>query len=115
MCAIAEEAGAEDDMFTQVGVRLVRGRLAAARDTMDEALEFAGGALTLADQGEFYELRTLSRLVFAQLLLDVGRIEEASARAQEVIDLAQVRGDVIFEARARDLIERMTAAESPSH
>ena len=115
MCAIAEEAGAEDDMFTQVSVRLVRGRLAAARDTMDEALEFAAGALSLADEGEYYDLRTGSRLVFAQLLLDVGRIEEASARAQEVIDLAQVRGDVIFEGKARNLIERTTAADSHSH
>jgi tetratricopeptide (TPR) repeat protein len=115
MCAVAAEAGAEDDMATQVGVRLVRGRLAAARGTMDEALTFAASALTLADQGEFYDLRTLSRLVFAQLLLDNGRTGDARARAQEVVDLAQVRGDVIFEARARKLIERATAAESDSH
>jgi len=115
MCAVAEEAGAEDDIYTQVGVRLVRGRLAAARGTMDEALTFAASALALADQGEFYELRTTSRLVFAPLLLEAGRLEEARARAQEVVDLAQVRGDVIFEARARDLIERTAAAESQSH
>jgi class 3 adenylate cyclase/tetratricopeptide (TPR) repeat protein len=115
LCAVAEEAGAEDDVATQVGVRLVRGRLAAAHGTMDDALTFAASALALADQGEFYDLRTGSRLVFAQLLLDVGRIDEARARAQEVIDLAQVRGDVIFEARARDIIERTAAAESGSH
>jgi len=114
MCAVAEEAGAEDDVATQVGVRLVRGRLAAARGTMDEALTFAASALTLADEGEFYELRTTSRLVFAQLLLDTGRTGDARARAQEVVDLAKVRGDVIFEARARDLIERTAAAESGS-
>jgi class 3 adenylate cyclase/tetratricopeptide (TPR) repeat protein len=115
MCAIAEEAGAEDNMVTQVGVRLVRGRLAAARRTMDEALTFAAGALALADQGEFYELRTTSRLVFAQLLLDAGRTGDARARAQEVVDLAQVRGDVIFEARARNLIERTAVVEADSH
>jgi hypothetical protein len=72
-------------------------------------------AVTLADEGEYYDLCTRSRLVFAQLLLDVGRIEEARARAQEVIDLAQARGDVIFEARARDVMERAGAAESHSH
>jgi class 3 adenylate cyclase/tetratricopeptide (TPR) repeat protein len=115
MCAVAEEAGAEDDMVTQVGVRLVRGRLAAAHGTMDEALTFAASALALADEGEYYDLRTESRLVFAQVLLDVGRFEEARVRAEEVIDLAQVRGDVIFEARARDLIERTASAESNSH
>jgi tetratricopeptide (TPR) repeat protein len=114
MCAVAEEAGAEDDMVTQVSARLVRGRLAAAHGTMDEALLFAASALALADQGEFYDLCTGSRLEIAQLLLDVGRIEEARARAQEVIDLAQVRGDVIFEARARKLIERATALGSQS-
>jgi len=115
MCAVAEEAGAEDDMVTQVGVRLVHGRLAAARGTMDEALTFAASALALADEGEYYEPRTRSRLVFARLLLKAERLEEARARAQEVVDLAQVRGDVIFEARARDVIERAAAAEADSH
>lgn len=114
MCAVAQEAGAEDDVLTQVGVRLVRGRLAAARGTPDEALTFAASALALADEGEFYDLRTAARLVLAQLLLDVARIEEARTRAQEVIDLARVRGDVIFEARARDLIKRAAAAKSDS-
>jgi hypothetical protein len=93
----------------------VRGRLAAARGTMDEGLTFAASAVALAEQGEFYALRTESRLVFAQLLLDAGRLDEARARAQEVVDLAQVRGDVIFEARATDLIERTAAAELHSH
>ena len=114
-CAVAEEIGTEDDALTQVRVRLVRGRLAAARGTMNEALTFAASAVALADQGEFYALRTESRLVFAQLLLDAGRLDEARARAQEVVDLAQVRGDVIFEARATDLIERTAAAELHSH
>jgi len=82
---------------------------------MDEALTFAASALSLADEGEFYALRTESRLVFAQLLLDAGRLDEARRRAEEVIDLAQVRGDVIFEARARDLIERTATPESHSH
>ena len=73
------------------------------------------GALALADEGEYYELRTLSRLVFAfaQLLLDAGRLDEARVPAQEVIDLARVRGDVVFEGRATDLIERM-ARSSPT-
>jgi class 3 adenylate cyclase/tetratricopeptide (TPR) repeat protein len=115
MCTVAEEAGAADDMATQVGVRLVRGRLAATGGDMDDALEFAADALALADQGEFYQLLTLSRLVSAQLLLDAGRAEEARARAEEVLDLAQVRGDVIFEARARDLVERAATPESHSH
>jgi ATP/maltotriose-dependent transcriptional regulator MalT len=113
MCAVAQDAGAEDDIFTHVGVRLVRGRLAAARGRMDEALASVGDALALADQGEYYELRTLSRLVSAQLLLDAGRIDEARARAQEVLVLARQRGDVVFEGRAKDLLER-TDVSSPA-
>ncbi|MDP9269990.1 MAG: hypothetical protein M3P14_03295 [Chloroflexota bacterium] len=119
MCAVAEEAGAEDDMVTQVGVRLVRGRLAAARGKMDEALASVADALALADQGEYYDLRTMSRLVFAQLLLDAGRIEEARARAQEVLDLARARADVVFESRAMDLLKRASVSREtpggPSH
>jgi ATP/maltotriose-dependent transcriptional regulator MalT len=114
MCAVAEEAGAEDDMATQVGVRLVRARLAGQRGSMTDALALAADALGLADQGEVYHQRTRSRLVFAQLLLDAGRLDEARTRAEEVVDLARVRGDVIFEARARDLIERTAAAGSHS-
>jgi tetratricopeptide (TPR) repeat protein len=113
MCAVAEEAGAEDDMITQVGVRLVRGRLAAARGRLDEALASVADSLALADEGEFYDARTRSRLVFAQLLLDAGRHEEARARAQEVLDLAQFRGDVIFGGRAKSLLERI-ALSSPT-
>jgi class 3 adenylate cyclase/tetratricopeptide (TPR) repeat protein len=112
VCAVAEEAGAEDDMDCQVRVRLVRGRLAQASGQSEEALASVAEALALADTGEFYDLRARSRLVFAQLLLDAGRHEEARSRAEEVIDLAQVRGDVIFEARARDLLERTAVAES---
>ena len=109
MCAVAEEAGAADDVMTQVGVRLARGRLAAARGSLDEALTSVASALVLADEGEYYHLRTGSRLVFAQLLLDAGRLDEARVRAQEVIDLARPRGDVVFEGRARDLIEGSSA------
>jgi hypothetical protein len=56
-----------------------------------------------------------SRLVLAQLLLDAGRIDEARVRAEELVDLAKVRGDVVFEARARSLMERMAVAEADSH
>jgi class 3 adenylate cyclase/predicted ATPase len=115
ICTVAEEAGADDDMTTQVGVRLVRARLAAQRGSMADALASAAEGLALADQGEVYELRTGSRLVLAQLLLDAGRIDEARRHAQEVVDLARVRGDVVFEARAASLIERTAAAESTSH
>jgi len=73
---------------------------------MDDALGSVADALALADQGEYYDTRTLSRLVFAQLLLDAGRLDEARARAQEVLDLARVRGDVVFEAKATELLER---------
>jgi ATP/maltotriose-dependent transcriptional regulator MalT len=115
VCAVAEEAGAEDDMATQVRVRLVRGRLAEASGRREEALASVAEALALADTGEFYHLRTLSRLVFAQLLLDTGGVDEARRRAEEVIDLARVRGDAVFETRARDLIERMPIGDSVSH
>jgi hypothetical protein len=32
-----------------------------------------------------------------------------------VVDLAKVRGDVIFEAKARNLMERTVVAEADSH
>jgi class 3 adenylate cyclase/tetratricopeptide (TPR) repeat protein len=112
VCAVAEEAGAEDDMDSQVRVRLVRGRLAEAGGRSEAALASVAEAFALADMGEFYDLRARSRLLLAQLLLDTGRLQQARSRAEEVIDLAQVRGDVIYEARARDLLERTAVAES---
>lgn len=110
LCDVAEEAAADDDLGTQVGVRLVRGRLAAARGKLDEALTLVANALALADEGEFYDSRTLSRLAFAELLLDAGRIDEARIRAQEVLDLARPRGDVLYAKRATDLLGRMTVS-----
>jgi class 3 adenylate cyclase/tetratricopeptide (TPR) repeat protein len=110
MCEVAQEAGAEDDILTQVGLRLVRGRVAAARGSLDNALASVADALAIADQGEYYDLLTLSRLVSAELLLAAGRMDEGRARAQEVIDLARHRGDVVFEGRAKDLVERAAGA-----
>jgi class 3 adenylate cyclase/tetratricopeptide (TPR) repeat protein len=106
LCAVAEDAGPEDDILTQVGVRLVRGRLAALRGRTDEALASVADAMALADQGEYYDSRAVSRLVFAQLLVDAGRTDEARARAQEVLDLARPRGDVVYAGRATGLLER---------
>src|SRR5207302_578000 len=103
-------AGAEDDYITQVRVRRVQGRLGAARGKMGDALAQLTDALALADQGEYYELRTSSRLVFAQLLIDAGHIEEALARAQEVLELARARGDVVFEGRARNLMNKTSVS-----
>jgi ATP/maltotriose-dependent transcriptional regulator MalT len=107
MCAVAAEAGAEDDVVTQVLVGLVRGRLAARHGRMDEALATVADALALADRSEYYDLRAPSLLLFAQLLLDAGRLEEARAHAQQVLDLARLRGDVLFESRATDLLDRL--------
>ncbi|MDP9273508.1 MAG: hypothetical protein M3O93_08300, partial [Chloroflexota bacterium] len=73
---------------------------------MDESLASVADAVALADQGEYYDMLTRSRLAFAQLHLDAGRVEEARARAHELLDLAQARGDVVFEAKAADLLER---------
>jgi predicted ATPase/class 3 adenylate cyclase len=115
MCAVAEEASAEHDMLTQVGVRLVRGRLAAVRGKTDEALASVANALSLADQGESYELRIGSRMVLAQLLLDAGRTKDAVARAQEVLDLARSGRDVVLAGRATALLERAaTSSPAPS-
>jgi tetratricopeptide (TPR) repeat protein len=106
MCAVAEEAGAEDDESTQVGVRLGRGRLAAARGSMDEALTSVAGAVALADEGVYYDLRATSRLVYAHLLLDAGRASDARASAEEVLGLVRPGRDVIIANRARDLMKR---------
>jgi ATP/maltotriose-dependent transcriptional regulator MalT len=107
MCTVAEGAAADEDVLTQVRVKLVRGRLAAERGSMEAALTSVREALARADQGEYYDTRTLSRLVLAQLLLDAGRIDEARARAHEVLDLARLRGDVVSQGRAKNLLERM--------
>ena len=113
VCAVAAEAGAKDDVHTQVDVRLVRGRIAAARGSLDDALASAAAGFAIADQTELYNLLTSSRLVVAQLLLDAGHFDEARACAQEVIDLARVRGDIVTEGRARNLVER-TEVTSPA-
>jgi len=114
MCLVAEEIGASYDLSTQVRVRLVRGRLAAGAGDIGQALALVGDAVALADEGEFYDTRSMSRLLSAQLLLDAGRLDEARARAQEVIDLAQTRGDAVFEGRAKAVIERAAPPPAPS-
>jgi class 3 adenylate cyclase/tetratricopeptide (TPR) repeat protein len=112
MCAAAAEAGAEDDVETQVRVKLVRARLAAAHGDLENAIMSLVEAVSDADGTIYYDLRTMSRLVSADLLLLAGRLDEARTRAEELVDLARVRGDVVFEARAGGLIEHAAAGGS---
>jgi hypothetical protein len=114
LCAAAEAATAEDDAISLVRAKLVRGRLAAAQGKMREAIAAAADAATLSDEGEYYDIRTGSRLVLAQLLLDAGRGDEARVPAQELLDLARQRGDVVFAARAKALLERASASSDAS-
>jgi predicted ATPase/class 3 adenylate cyclase len=106
MCEVAQETCTEDDVVTKVRLRLVRGRLAAERGSMDEALTLVASALALAEEGEYYDNRTLSQLLFARLLLDAERMDESRGQALELLELARGRGDVVLEGLAQDLIER---------
>jgi len=101
----------------------------AARQRVEQIGEvgFDGGAFVQEGEGQTPGRKVVGQAlgVLGRLRLDAGeggsfglRFDGADGFAvdvEEVVDLAKVRGDVIFEGRARDLIERAATPESHSH
>ncbi|HYZ11293.1 MAG TPA: adenylate/guanylate cyclase domain-containing protein [Actinomycetota bacterium] len=102
--AISEEAGASDDVATQLLVRGLRAKLAARRGASEEAETLARSAVDLAATTEAPTFRGHAWLDLAEVLRLTGRAEEAAAALESAAREFEAKGNLVSAALARDLL-----------
>jgi class 3 adenylate cyclase/tetratricopeptide (TPR) repeat protein len=107
--AVSEEAGASDDVATQLLVRGLRAKLAARRGSFEDAEALARTAVDLAAATEAPNFRGHAWMDLAEVLRLAGRTVDASAALQEAARHFDTKGNVVSAARAWGLL---TAAEA---
>jgi tetratricopeptide (TPR) repeat protein len=110
----AEEAGASDDVMTQVQIKATRARLLARRGALAEAEEMARDAVREAEAAEYNMLMPYAHLALGDVLRLAGRLDEAAAELRSVIAFEQARGNKLYVGRLRRELREFEQAASPS-
>jgi tetratricopeptide (TPR) repeat protein len=108
--SISEEAGASDDLATQLPVRGIRAKVAARRSRFADAESTAREAVDLARRTDALVLQGEAWMDLAEVLALAGRAKEAVDALDEAIRLFEAKGNVVSAARARAARAEVTAA-----
>jgi tetratricopeptide (TPR) repeat protein len=111
--AVAEEARAltaDDDFESQVLWRGVAARLLARAGHGEEALELAASQSRLAAETASPVFEAEARLEFADVLVLLGRRDEAEPPLREALQLFEKKGDLVSAARIRLRLEALAPA-----
>jgi class 3 adenylate cyclase/tetratricopeptide (TPR) repeat protein len=92
---VAEELGEADDLDTQVGWRIARARIAAARDDPETARALAAEAVRLVSETTDGLLRSDALSGQADVLEAIGDRESAGPPLREALELYEAKGDVV--------------------
>jgi class 3 adenylate cyclase len=95
----AEEAGAADDVMTQLLIREVRAKLLARRGDIAAAEALAREAVALVEPTDSLEHKATSRCDLAVVLIAAGRRDEAVAALGEARALYEEKGHTVGVAR----------------
>jgi class 3 adenylate cyclase/tetratricopeptide (TPR) repeat protein len=106
---IAEAAGAQDDIVTQVQLRATRAKLVAGRGDPVEAERLAREALTLAARTDFFVLEPIARLALALALVTGGRNTEAIPMIEAARSCYAAKGDVVSGGHASEWLAQLGA------
>jgi class 3 adenylate cyclase/tetratricopeptide (TPR) repeat protein len=101
---VSEEAGASDDVATQLLVRGLRAKLAARRGSAEEAERLARSSVDLAATTEAPNFQGNAWMDLGEILRLTGRTSEAAAALQEAARLFEAKGNVVSAERARELL-----------
>jgi tetratricopeptide (TPR) repeat protein len=105
----AEEAGAGDDLATQVGWRAIRAKVFARRGELPTAEALAHQAVELGDCGQSLTDQGSAYLALAEVLRLAGREREALAAAGEALRRYEQKGVVGRTGQARAFIAGSSA------
>jgi tetratricopeptide (TPR) repeat protein len=103
---ISEQAGASDDMMTQVLWRQVRAKALARRGEDGAAEDLAREAVVLAEPTDALDMRADALVDLAEVLRLVGRKDERKGVLEDALRLYEQKGNVVSAARARDVLAK---------
>jgi tetratricopeptide (TPR) repeat protein len=101
---ISEEAGASDDIGTQVLWRQVRAKALARRGQDGDAEELAREAVALAEPTDALDVRADALVDLAEVLRLGRRTDETKAVLEDAVRLYERKGDVVSAARVRTVL-----------
>ena len=111
----AAEAGAPDDVMTQVPLKAAQARLLAQDGRLAEAETTAREAVRQAEAVDYAELVPIARLALGDVLRRDGRIAEAAAEWRSMVAFAEARGNKLYGNRLQgeltELERQASAAE----
>jgi ATP/maltotriose-dependent transcriptional regulator MalT len=109
----SEEAGATDDLATQVVWRGARARVLSAKGEHGEAEALAREATSLAAETDDVNMRADTLIDLAQVLRAGGRDPEAGEAAARALELYEGKGNAVAAERTRSLLAVWAGADSP--
>jgi class 3 adenylate cyclase/tetratricopeptide (TPR) repeat protein len=105
----AEEAGAHDDVITQMLIRQVRGKLLIRRGKLHDAEQLAREAVALGEPTDALEVKATAYRDLAIILAAVGKRNEALAALDEARNLYDQKGHTVGVARVEELRSDLVA------
>jgi tetratricopeptide (TPR) repeat protein len=101
---ISEQAGASDDIVTQMLWRQVRAKTLARRGHEEDAEQLARDAVALAEPTDALDMRADGLVDLAEVLRLIGRTDETTGVLEGAVRLYEQKGDVVSAARARSVL-----------
>jgi tetratricopeptide (TPR) repeat protein len=109
---ISEEAGASDDVSSQVAWRSTRAKVLARLGEPARADELAREAVARANNTDAPELRGKALMDLAEILLLAGRPDDAASLVGQALSLYEEKGNVVSAVKARTLLGRLRSSNS---
>jgi class 3 adenylate cyclase len=104
------ELALEDQIDAQIKWRSLRALMLAREGRLDEALRMAEEAASMAEGSEQPGTKAEALFDKAEVLLMVGRTEDAARAALQAADLYEAKGCAVLAANARQLLVRLEAS-----
>jgi tetratricopeptide (TPR) repeat protein len=98
---LASTMAAEDDVATQVTAGYVRGRVLAAKGSLDDGERFVREAWELAEGTGYLLTRADAAEAVADVLALAGRTKESREFLERALELHEQKGNVILAERTR--------------
>jgi tetratricopeptide (TPR) repeat protein len=101
----AERITIEGDVDAEIRWRQLRARSLARMGRHDEALALASEAVRSAADTDYLDLHAKARLALAEVLIQAGRVLEATSALNEALDLQRRKGNVVGAEHTGALLE----------
>jgi tetratricopeptide (TPR) repeat protein len=108
----SRELASSEDVASQMGWRLAKAMVLAARGDLEGAERLAREAVVMADQGDALDEQAETRAVLADVLTTAGRTEEAAPLLRDAIDRYERKGNVVTAARTRERLDALEGRDA---